>query len=518
MQKEIIISDDEYETRCAILEDGVLTEIDIERKNDEHILNNTYKGRVENVLPGMQIAFVDIGLEQHAFLHISDIIRDFEEDNEGNLEKDSAKLDLKPNSTDPPKPGRGYPYSISDLIHPNQEILVQVGKEPIGTKGPRATTCITLPGRYVVYLPTASNIGVSRRIESAEERQRLRKIAEAIRADIEGGFIIRTSAEGKSEAEFVTEIQYLVNQWKGIVEQAEKVPAPSLVHKEHGFIVRVIRDSFTNDVTQFIIDSKEQYQEAIEYLSSAFPELPSQVKLYDKSTPIFEVHGIEKELKKALSEKIWLKCGGYIVIQQTEAMVSIDVNTGKFVGKGDPDNTILSANLEAVEEVVRQIRLRDLGGILVIDFIDMDHSDHRRMVFKLLQQALSKDRARTNLLHISELGLVEMTRQRTRPSLATVLTESCPYCNGYGSVLSMDTITIGLLRSIKKAYRKSRKRRLKVIVNDHIMSHLLDDKTDRLGQLEKSMNLKIQLQGDADVHLEDYRIFAEGSSREIYLK
>ena len=514
MQKEIIISDDEFETRCAVLEDGVLTEIDIERKNDEHTLNNTYKGRVENVLPGMQIAFVNIGVERHAFLHISDIIRDLEEDSSND---DSAKLDLNRKSNNSPKPGRGYSYSISDLIHPNQEILVQVGKEPIGTKGPRVTTCITLPGRYVVYLPTASNIGVSRRIESAEERQRLREIAEAMRTDVEGGFIIRTSAEGKSEEDFTAEIQYLVGQWKRIVQQAEKMPAPSLVHKEHSFMIRVIRDSFTSEVTRLVIDSKEQYQEAMDYLSSSGSELRSQVQFYDKSIPIFESYGIDKELKKALSEKIWLKCGGHLVIQQTEAMVSIDVNTGKFVGKGDPDSTILSANLEAVEEVVRQIRLRDLGGIIVIDFIDMDNPEHRRMVYKLLQQALDKDRARTNLLHISELGLVEMTRQRTRPSLATVLTESCPYCDGHGSVLSTDTITIDLLRSIKKAHRKSRKKRLRVVANEHIVSQLLDDKAGKLGQLEKSMNLQIRLQGDADIHLEDYQIFAEGSNREIYL-
>ena len=514
MQKEMIISDDEYETRCAVLEDGVLTEIDIERKNNEHTLNNTYKGRVENVLPGMQIAFVNIGLERHAFLHISDIIRDLDDDRSN---EDSAKLDLNRNSTDSPKPGRGYSYSISDLIHPNQEILVQVGKEPIGTKGPRVTTCVTLPGRYVVYLPTASNIGVSRRIESAEERQRLREIAEAIRADVEGGFIIRTSAEGKSEADFAAEIQYLVGQWKRIVKRAEDIPAPSLIHKEHSFIIRVIRDSFTSEVTQVVIDSKEQYQEAIDYLSSSGSELRSQVKLYNKSTPIFESYGIDKELKKALSEKIWLKCGGHLIIQQTEAMVSIDVNTGKFVGKKDPDNTILSANLEAVEEVVRQIRLRDLGGIIVIDFIDMDDPEHRRMVYKLLQQALDKDRARTNLLHISELGLVEMTRQRTRPSLATVLTESCPYCDGHGSVLSTDTIMIDLLRSIKKAHRKSRKRSLRVVANEQIVSHLLDDKASKLGQLEKSMNLQVRLQGDADIHLEDYQIFPEDSNREIYL-
>jgi ribonuclease G len=502
MQKEIIISDDEYETRCAILEDGVLTEFDIERKDDEHILNHIYKGRVETVLPGMQIAFVDIGLDKHAFLHISDINPDFEEEG---VEKSSGK------------PGRGYPYSISDLIHKGQELLVQVGKESIGAKGPRITTGITLPGRYVVYLPNSSNIGVSRRIESPEERQRLRGIAEKIHAEVRGGFIIRTAAGGRSEEEFTAEIQYLVNEWKRISEKAEKMPAPSLVHRDLGFTVRIIRDLFTNDVTQFVIDSKEQYQATMEYLAVTLPELQSRVKLYDKPTPVFETYGVEKELKKALSDKVWLKCGGYIVIQQTEAMVSIDVNTGKFVGKGDPDHTILSANLEAVEEVVRQLRLRDIGGIIVIDFIDMDNPEHQQMVSKVLQQALKRDRARTNLLHISSLGLVEMTRQRTGPSLAKVLMEDCPYCAGCGRVLSADTIIIELLRSIKKAYRKSRKKRLKVIANEYVVSHLLDDHRERLGKLEKSMNLKIQLQGDADLHLEDFRIFAEDNNREIYL-
>ena len=516
MQKEIIISDDEYEVRCAILEDSVLTEIFIERKEEEHILNNIYKGRVENVLPGMQIAFVDIGLERHAFLHVSDIRYNFDEEE---LEKDSPGSNRRSDATDSPRAGRGYPYSISDLLHKSQEILVQIDKPSIGTKGPRVTACITLPGRHVVYMPTASNTrpGISRRIQSEAERQRLKDIGQALLSDMEGGFIIRTAAEGKSETEFATEIRFLTNQWKEIRERADKMPAPSLVHTDLSFIDRNIRDFFTNDVTQFVIDSKEQYQQTLAYLSLALPELCPQVKLYEKSVPIFEAYGIEKELKKALSEKVWLKCGGYIIIQQTEAMVSIDVNTGKFVGKADPDNTILSANLEAVEEVFRQIRLRDLGGIIVIDFIDMEHPDHRQMVFKMLQQGLKRDRARTNILHLSELGLVEMTRQRTRPSLATLLTTPCPYCDGHAFVLSIDTIAIDLLRAIKKAHRKSRKRQLKVIANERIVSYLLDEKSNLLSQLEKSMNLKIRLQGDEDVHMEDYRIFAEDSDREIQL-
>jgi ribonuclease G len=514
MLKEILISDDEYESRCAILEDDVLTEIDIERKNDKHTLSNVYKGRVENVLPGMQIAFVDIGLERHAFLHVSDIHYDFEDEE---LEKDSTKLNLNSNSTGSPRRRRGFTHSISDLLHKNQEILVQVGKEPIGTKGPRVTACITLPGRYVVYLPASSNIGVSRRIEAAEERERLRDIAQSLRSDIDGGFIIRTAAEGRSEEEFAREIRYLIDQWKGICRQSEKMPAPSLVHKDLGFTGRIIRDFFTNNVTQLVIDSKAKYRETLDYLSSALPELQSRVKLYDKSIPVFDTYGVEKELKKALSEKIWLKCGGHIIIQQTEAMFCIDVNTGKFVGKADPDNTILSANLEAVEEVVRQTRLRDIGGIIVIDFIDMDQREHRKMVFKMLEEALKKDRARTNILHFSEIGLVEMTRQRTRPSLSTLLTESCPYCDGHGTVLSIETITIDLLRAIKKAHRKSRKRRLEVIANERVVSHLLDEKVDRIGQLEKSMNLKIRLEGDADMHLEDSRIFVQDTNREIYV-
>ncbi len=517
MQKEIIVADDEYESRCAVLEDGVLTEIEIERKDDEQILSNIYKGRVENVLPGMQIAFVDIGVKRHAFLHVSDIYYDFDaEDIEEDFDKD-ATLNLNPETPTPRRGGRGYSYSISDLLHKNQEILVQVTKEAIGSKGPRATTGITLPGRYVVYLPNSSNIGVSRRISTSEERERLKKIAQGLRTDVEGGFIVRTAAEGKSEKEFVTEIRYLIGLWKDINRRSQKTPVLNLVHKDLGFLGRIIRDFFTENVTKFVIDSKDRYRETQEYLASALPELRSRVKVYDGSVPVFEAFGIEKELKKALSEKIWLKCGGYIVIQQTEAMVSIDVNTGRFVGSGDPDNTILSANLEAVEEVFRQVRLRDLGGIIVIDFIDMDQAEHRKRVFKLLQETLKKDRARTNILHFSELGLVEMTRQRARSNLSTLLTEQCPYCDGHGTILSVDTIAVDVLRAIKKAYRKSRKRKLRVVANHTIVSHLLDGEVDKLNQLENSMNVKIQLEEDADLHLEDYRIFAENSNREIHL-
>ena len=525
MEKEILISDDEYETRCAVLEEGVLNEIYIERKAATQTLGNLYKGRVENVLPGMQVAFVDIGLDRHAFLHISDLKYESANEDEtedanvnGNqkLDKDVDTLDLKAKPTKQSRGGRGFPFLISDLISKRQELLVQVGKEPIGTKGARVTSNITLPGRYAVYMPNSSNIGVSRRIESATERDRLRNMAKTIKADVEGGFIIRTAAEGLSETEFATEIRSLINQWKQVSERAKGKSAPSLVSKDLSFTNRMVRDMLTKDVKQLLIDSKVGYQETMDYVASVMPDLKPRVSFYKDATTLFDAYGVERALKEALNEKIWLKCGGHIIIQQTEAMVSIDVNTGRFVGKSDPDNTILSANLEAVEEVVRQIQLRDLGGIIVVDFIDMEEASHRKRVFKMLQEALRKDRARTNILHFSDLGLVEMTRQRTRPSLSTLLMEECPYCDGHGTVLSIETVVIQLLRAIKMAHSQSGHSELRVIANDYVVSHIKSQMANKLRDLKKSLKLDLTLEADADLHLEDYRIFV-GRGEELFL-
>lgn len=526
MEKEILISDDEYETRCAVLEEGVLNEIYIERKAATQTLGNLYKGRVENVLPGMQVAFVDIGLDRHAFLHISDLkyesINGDEIENEktnGNRksDKDVDTFDFKAKPAKQTRGGRGFPFLISDLISKRQELLVQVGKEPIGTKGARVTSNITLPGRYVVYMPNSSNIGVSRRIESATERDRLRNMAKTIKADVEGGFIIRTAAEGLSESEFADEIRDLISQWERVCERAKRKSAPCLISEDLSFTNKIVRDMLTKDVKKFIIDSKPGYQETMDYVASVMPDLKSRVSLYaDDATALFEAYGVERGLKEALSEKIWLKCGGHIIIQQTEAMVSIDVNTGRFVGKSDPDNTILSANLEAVEEVVRQIQLRDLGGIIVVDFIDMEEASHRKRVFKMLQEALRKDRARTNILHFSDLGLVEMTRQRTRASLSTLLKEECPYCDGHGTVLSIETVAIQLLRAIKAAYIQTDHSKLRVIANDYVVSHIKSQMARKLKELTKSLALDLTLESDADLHLEDYRIFV-GSGEEIFL-
>lgn len=529
MEKEILISDDEYETRCAVLKGGVLNEIYIERKADTQTLGNLYKGRVENVLPGMQVAFVDIGLDRHAFLHISDLkyesVRDKNGeringgvgDKNGNhgAGKKAALLDLKAKRPKSGRGGRGFPFLISDLISKRQEILVQVGKEPMGNKGARVTSNITLPGRYVVYMPNSSNIGVSRRIESASERDRLRNMAQAVKADVEGGFIIRTAAEGLNEAEFTAEIRYLIRQWQQTRERAKRKAAPSLVSKDLSFTHKIARDMLTKEVKRLLIDSEAGYEEAMRYVGEVMPKLGPRVSLYRENAPLFDAYGVERELRNALSEKIWLKCGGHIIIQQTEAMVSIDVNTGRFVGKADPDNTILSANLEAVEEVVRQLQLRDLGGIIVVDFIDMEEASHRKRVFKMLQDALRGDRARTNILHFSDLGLVEMTRQRTRPSLSTLLMEPCPYCDGHGTVLSIETVSIQLFRAIKAAQQQTRSSELRVMANDEVVSHLKSRMSDKLRALKRSLKLELTLEPDVNLHLEDYRIFV-GNGEEFF--
>lgn len=514
MKKEILISEDKYESRCAILENGLLSEIYIERQNEQRVLANIYKGRVDNVLPGMQIAFVEIGLEKHGFLHASDIEYSFEDIEDDNA---STKIHADLDDSPPRRQRRKAEPAITDVIETGQEILVQVAKAAMGTKGARITSTVSLPGKYVVYLPTSSSVGISRRIESAEERLRLKDLVQSFRTDTEGGFIIRTAAEGKSEENLAAEVNYLLNTWKKINQKASRVRAPSLIHKDLGFTERIIRDYFNSDVDELIIDSKPQYETAINYFTLLLPEFKSRVKFYKtKSISMMEKFGIETGLKKALGQKVWLRSGAYIIIEQTEAMVSIDVNTGKFTGENDAGNTILKANLEAAEEIVRQLRLRDLGGIVVIDFIDMDRHEDRRKVYQALQQEIKRDRAKTNILRISELGLVEMTRQRTRPSITSVLTQICPYCDGHGFVLSVDTVVTNVLRAIKKAARKSQKRKFKVIANELVVSRLLDRRSKLIQQLNQEMDLHIRIEGNIDLHLEDFQILDE-DDRQIRL-
>jgi ribonuclease G len=562
MLKEIIVSKDEYETRAALLEDKMLAELFIERQGERYILGNIYKGRVNSILPGMQAAFVDIGLARNAFLHVSDVAHHLEEYEEF---IDGSVGDSESSTRDQASGQDGYrkrneALSIRDLLRKGQEILVQVDKEPMDTKGPRVTAYITLPGRYLVYMPTVEHIGISRRIENESERQRLKGIVERLRdaaaersgdaaghrVSSKGGFIVRTAAEGKGEEEFLSDMKFLADHWQRINRGAQRSSAPALIHEDLGLTFRVIRDVFTQDVTRFVIDSKEEYDRILNEFcpttgdashvtggkkkrdgkgDSPLPSSPSfssslrpKLKLYNRDEPIFEAFSIEKQIKKALRQKIWLKSGGHIVINPTEALVAIDVNTGKYVGRENAEETILKTNMEAASEIARQIRLRDVGGIIIIDFIDMDKEEHKNKVLRTLQDVLKRDRSRTNILQITDLGLVEMTRQRTKPSLSKTLCQPCPYCQGDGVVTSTETTSITILRDIKKIYRRHREKQLKVMASGPVAFRLLEDDNDEIKKLENQLGIEIEIEEDLDLHIEDFRIISKKDQRELSLE
>ena len=525
MLKEIIVSKDGYETRAALLENKVLAELFIERRGERYVLGNIYKGRVNSILPGMQAAFVDIGLERNAFLHVSDIahhLEDYEEFLDGEEAEEAPPAQKRRGEF---KKKREIP-SITDLLKKGQEILVQVDKEPMDTKGPRVTAYITLPGRYLVYMPTVEHVGISRRIENESERQRLKEIVGRIRSKSQG-FIVRTAAAGKGEEEFRADMKFLADHWKKINQRAQSSSAPALIHEDLGLIFRVIRDVFTKDVSRFVIDSPDsddEYGRIMEFLDSLSPSLKSKVKRYsaikeyDPEETIFEVFPVEKQIKKALRQKIWLKSGGHIVLSPTEALVAIDVNTGKYVGRENAEETILKTNLEAAGEIARQIRLRDLGGIIIIDFIDMDKEEHKNKVVKTMEDALKQDRSRTNILQITDLGLVEMTRQRTKPSLSKKLCQPCPYCQGDGVVTSSESTSIAILREISKINTKLGEDRLKIMTSGPVAFRLLEDDSDKVRALAKKLDMEIEIEEDLDLHIEDFRIISGKDQREISLQ
>jgi len=441
MAREIVINATKHESRIAVLDDSQMVELSVERTRHRTIVGNIYKGRVTKVLPGMQSAFVDLGLERDAFLYVSDVIEDLEEYESET--PDELHIDDVPQH----RPEA----SIADLLREGQEIVVQVSKDTIAGKGARITSHITLPGRFLVYMPTVSHIGVSRRIEDEAERARLKDILERIRPAGLGGFIVRTAGEQRNEDDFIADLKYLTDLWEGIKRRAEKSSAPSVIHHDLDLVLRTIRDVLSPEFKTVWVDSVEQYQRIVEFLDHIQPNLVSRVRLYRRDEPIFDDFGIEGEIAKALKSKVWLKSGGYIVINQTEALVAIDVNTGKYVGKKNLEETVFKTNLEAAKEIVRQIRLRDLGGIIVLDFIDMEESQNRARLFETLENEIKKDRSKTKILQISEFGLIEMTRKRVRQSLERSLTQACPYCGGSGRIKSNTTIALEIWRELMKA-------------------------------------------------------------------
>ncbi len=499
MTKEILINSTNQETRIALIENNKLVEVFVERKFNKGIVGNIYKGKVTKVLPGMQSAFVNIGLDRDAFLYVGDI-----SENILNIEEFIDEENIEENLEEEKETGHSEVH-IEDLLREGQEILVQIAKEPIGTKGPRITAHISLPGRYLVYMPTISHIGVSKKIEDEKERERLKSIMEKIKKGT-GGYIVRTAAEGMNEEALKQDVELLQKMWKEIIQKTESARAPRLIYEELGLLEKVIRDYFTEDTTLMLVDNETSYQQAIQFLDKINSRWINRVKLYTKKQPIFELYDIESQIEGALRSKVWLKSGGYIVINQTEALVSIDVNTGRYIGKKSLEETVFKTNREAVSEIVRQIRLRNLGGIIVVDFIDMEEEEHRKEILRLLENELKKDKSRTNILTIEEIGLVAITRKRVKQSLERELTQVCPYCQGTGRVKSIPTIILEIQREIINRIVINYDRDITIRVNPFIGEHLKNDNFYIIRELTEYFNVRINVKEDPNLHIEEYDI------------
>ncbi len=478
MSEEILINVTPQETRIAFVENGVLQEIAIERQRNRGIVSNIYKGRVSRVLPGMEAAFIDIGLERAAFLHASD-------------------LDLTPEEKQTGV--EVTPPQIQEILRSGQELLVQVIKDPLGTKGARLTSEITIPSRYLVYLPSGRNIGVSSRIESSEERARLKTLLQTAQAEhsIPGGFIVRTAAEGAQDVNLVRDMQFLHKLWKDIGERAQPAAAGRLVHEDLPIVLRTLRDLVGEEVEKVRIDSRETYHRAAHFAERMEPDLLPLLEHYTGERPIFELYNVEEEIQRALERKVPLKSGGYLVFDQTEAMTTVDVNTGGYVGHRTLEETIFKTNLEAAQAIARQLRLRNLGGIIILDFIDMHEPDHRLQVSAALQTALERDHAKTKVCAVSSLGLIEMTRKRTRESLEHVLCEACPTCSGRGSIKTAETVCYEVFREILRLARQYNAKQMLVLAAQSVIDRLLDEESTALAELQAFTGVPVRLQVEA---------------------
>lgn len=502
MSSDILVNVTREEIRVGLLEGGQVVEFYVERKRDASLVGNIYKGKVVKILPGMQSAFVDIGLEKAAFLYVADIMTDIE-DYASFLEEEYKNNPLEHSVEIVSKRGR-QDLPIEEILHEGQDMLVQVSKDPIGSKGARVTSYVTFPGRYLVLMPNVEHIGISRRISDEAERTRLRGIVENIRP--KGyGLIIRTVSDGCTEEELKKDLEFLILLWENIQKKRDRATAPSLLYSDLDLAFRSVRDLMSHDVERLIIDGEDEYERIRDFVKTYFSKLLSKIQLYTDDEPVFEAFGVELDISRALGRRVWLKSGGYIVIDQTEAMTVIDVNTGKFVGKEDLEDTILKTNLEAVKEIAYQIRLRNLGGIIIVDFIDMEKIENREKVFNAFQDAMKKDRAKNTILHISELGLIQMTRKRVRESLGRVLSESCPYCEGKGFVKSSRTLCYEIFRKITKMAHHGGE---KIIVTAHpsVAELLSDDERAGLEDIENRYGVKIIVKEDSKLHQENYEI------------
>jgi len=496
MKKEILMSLEVNEKRIAILENGKLEEFFIERADAVKMFGNIYRGVVKSVIPGIGAAFVDLGTAKDGFLYVADAL-------ESPLGLDSAFEELE---LDAKKKAHGELPRVEDVLKVGQEVIVQVVKEAIRDKGPRLTTHFAIPARYLVLMPGENRIGISRRIDEPAERERIRKIFSEMTLPKECGFIVRTAGGSKEKSEFARDVKYLTRMWTRIKAEIEKRRAPALIHRELGLVERVIRDFFTEDVHRIVVDQRPLYHQVRRFLNLYLPGRKVRLEWDHGTTPLFEKYNIEKEIEKTFHKKVFLRSGGHIVIEQTEGLVAIDVNTGKFTGRKNLEETVYRTNLEAAEEVARQVRLRDMGGIIIIDFIDMAASDHRRHLYHLFKDAMKRDRAKTNILQMSELGLVEMTRQRIRPSLESAVYDSCPYCEGKGSVKSVTTMTIQTIKEIKKTLNGAASKVINVYVHPDVAERLLNQEQRTIRDIEKQTRARIFVLADPSLHREDTNI------------
>lgn len=487
MFSEIIINVHPFETRVAILEDNKLVELFVEKKEQQNIVGNIYKGRVQDVLPGMGAAFINIGIQRTAFLHYSDIVTDF--------------LDMADENFTPPKQMERDSSKIGKYLHPGQEIVVQVQKGPIGKKGARLTGQISVPGKYLVFFPNKDKIAVSRKIFSGQEKNRIKSILTKVKhKDV--GLIVRTEAEGNSEEDLTNEYNGLNKTWRHIERQIKYASPPVCIFDENDLVNKLLRDLFRSDINRMVVDDGELYRRMKHELKDSAPELSERVELYREDSPIFDAYGIEKEIQSIFNARVPLPSGGNIVIEQTEALCAIDINTGSYTGRRNYEDTIRKTNLEAAVEVARQIRLRDLSGIMVVDFIDMNRESARNEVIDTLRRHLKRDRAKSKVYPFGPLGLVELSRKRTRPSLLLTYSEHCPCCFGTGKVLSRDSVAMMIYRWCSRVEYFIRHRKLRIVVHPHV-KEFLDENPDYLGSIDNEFTIE----ADEDIHFDQFKVF-----------
>ncbi len=518
MRKEIVVNADPNETRIAILEDRQLVELMIERPDERRIVGDIYKGTVNAVLPGMQAAFVELGLQRTAFLHASDLAEgvfqdevDLDEDDDGEEDGPSGG---RGRGRGRGRASRGPTPKIEERLNKGQDIIVQVTKEAISTKGPRVTQQVSIPGRFLVLMPGVKHIGVSRKIDSREERSRLKRLLQENRPP-DMGLIVRTAGEGKTSQDFKNDVAYLLDLWKKIERRAALSTPPALLHREMSLTTGLIRDLLTEDIDEVVIDNPTVLGEVQEYLGSISPELRNRVRPHSGPQAIFDAYNVEAEIEKSLERKVWLKRGGHIIIDQTEALVAIDVNTGRFVGKKNQEETILKTNIEAAREVARQLRLRDVGGIIVIDFIDMETEAAKKQVLDTLRQAIKRDRSRTKTLAISDLGLVEMTRERERMSLLHLISHDCECCGGLGKVLSHSSITLKTERLLRRVGAGGKEKVIELRVSPDLADYLFRDNGARIERLERQYRFKIDIRDDPRLARDEVRVIYPRTGEDV---